>query len=153
MKSGFLVKLIIILIVVALFAMGVILALKEPTQQTSDQGGQGPTTTISTPRGNVEVKDFTRNPVERVGDVLALEENKDFSIVYFSEGNSFLITLNSQPVQEARNKAETALLDHLGIGKGEACNLNVSLTVPYDVDPNLAGKDYGLSFCVNSAGF
>jgi hypothetical protein len=108
---------------------------------------------IPTSKGDVKVKDFTKDPVEQTPDTTAIAETPDYQIAFFPKDSSFAIVLQSVPAQAARDKAEQALLDKLGIGIGEACKLQVSLTVPFGVVQNLAGKNYGLSFCPNGLPF
>ena len=46
-----------------------------------------------------------------------------------------------------RPQMEKDFLKTLGISEADACKLKVITNVPYDVNPDTAGIDYGLSFC------
>ncbi len=105
------------------------------------------TVAISTPKGAVTVNNFTLNPLSKTESSMELADTNDYQIIYFQKEGSFLITLASQPATAARIKAETAFLSILNINKEQACKLTVALKIPYSVDENLAGPDYGLSFC------
>lgn len=105
------------------------------------------TVAISTPKGNVLVNNFTQNILSRTESSMIIADTSDYQIVYFQKEGSFLITLASQPATAARIKAESAFLSILNISKEQACKLTVALKIPYSVDENLAGPDYGLSFC------
>lgn len=105
--------------------------------------------TLHTPSGPLEVKNFAKHPVETIGDVVAIAENADYHITYFVKDESFAIALLAKPLQRARDEAEAALLEALGVDRWHACSLKVTLAVPVDVDASLAGRDYGLSFCGN----
>lgn len=109
---------------------------------------------IETSGGSVRINNVYGNPVEVNPQKDALvKRTDDYDIVYLAKGESFLITLSRQPLEEARQKAENDFLGTLGISKDEACELNVSLKVPGNVDINLAGEDYGLSFCTHGRPF
>ncbi len=105
------------------------------------------TVAISTPKGAVVVNNFTQNVLSKTESSMTIADTNDYQIVYFQKEGSFLITLASQPATSARIKAETAFLSILNINKEQACKLTVALKIPYSVDENLAGPDYGLSFC------
>lgn len=102
---------------------------------------------ISTPKGNVIVNNFTQNVLSKTESSMTIADTNDYQIIYFQKEGNFLITLASQPATAARIKAETAFLSILNINKEQACKLTVALKIPYSVDENLAGPDYGLSFC------
>lgn len=108
---------------------------------------QSNTVTLPASGGDIKVNDFTRNPVQTATGAMEIAKTEQFNIVYFSEDQSFLITLTAKPLQEARDGAERSFLQKLGIREAEACRLKVSLTIPFDVDENLSGRNYGLSFC------
>lgn len=96
----------------------------------------------------VPVNDFfkTGKTVNKNGDVL-ITDNDQFQILYLKPFNQFLISILSPSYEEARIKAERQFLLSLGISMDEACRLNVRLNTPQFVNPELAGRDYPLSFC------
>ena len=147
-KNSTIYKIFGVAVVVALFAYSIINALlnssSKPPVATPPPAGQ---INISTNSGAVPVKDFTKNPAEAVNGNLAVQKTGQFTIDYYPQDQSFVISLSAQPIQKSRDAAEQALLSDLGLDQITACKLKVSLTVPFNVDNNLAGQDYGLSFC------
>lgn len=104
---------------------------------------------IQIPAGKIMVKNFTKEAVKQGEDTLLLRQNENFSILYFKTDQSFLIVLNSEPLKQNGALAEQELLKFLNIYEIEACTLKVSLTVPAEVNNKIAGKNYGLSFCLS----
>lgn len=124
--------------------------MQQKTPQTGDNSQQ---IVIKGNKGEVRLKNFYDQVKEQVGDTMVLAETKDFNIVYFKRDETFSVTLLSQPVTNARDLAENEFLKALGIDIGQACQLRVIERIPYSVDANLSGKDYGLSFCPNAVSF
>lgn len=112
-----------------------------------------PTIVVPAKNGAVPVNNVTQNPVQQVGDTVVFAQTDQYSIIYYQKEQTFSITISSQPAQPARDAAEAVLLQKLGISKDQSCNLIVTTYVPYDVDPNLSGQDYGLSFCPSGKAF
>lgn len=77
----------------------------------------------------------------------------DYSIVYFEDKTTFVVTIYKRPLSDTRLLAEQDLLKKLGLSEKEACNLNVNLGTIASVDENLSGKNFGLSFCPNGISF
>lgn len=103
---------------------------------------------IQSSAGITYTNNFYKTAVMKTDEALVLATNDRYDIVYyFRDGSSFLITINSLPIQENRLAAETDLLSILGITKKDACRLDVNTGVPGSTDPALAGTSYGLSFC------
>ncbi len=109
-------------------------------------------TAVQTRQGNLplQVNDFTQKAVQKTNDVAVINTSASYKLVYFFKDQSFLITLLSPPLGQARNLAENDLLKQLGISQQQACQLNVSVRVPGDVDGAYSGKELGLSFCAGS---
>lgn len=82
---------------------------------------------------------------------LLMDETSDFDMIFsnYNNQNSFLISIKSSNIEEARKKAEKKLIEILKVEKEEICSLNVYVAVPKYVDENLAGQNLGLSFCQN----
>lgn len=98
--------------------------------------------------GEVSVKDIYASPVELAGkEDVVVARSDHYEIIYYGKDESFVIAIKNKPVQNARDAAEQALLDALGITPQEACKLSVQLSVLGSVDLELAGQNYGLSFC------
>ncbi len=147
MKKSY-IKFIVIAVVTLLFFYSIYLA---SSQKQTPATLPTATSTLSIPvsGGNVQIKDVTKFPQLATGDTSVIEQNENFSIVYFSSDKSFIITILSQPLEQNRQLAEEEFLNKLQIQQTDACKLKVSLTVPASVNSQLAGQDYGLSFCPN----
>ncbi len=146
MKKPTLYKILAVLIVVILFFYSLIQVFR--SAQKSQNNNQNPGgLSISTQAGEVKVKDFTVKPKDETKDSITAEKSAGFSIAYFKNDQSFLITLEAEPLKQNRLLAEQELLKMLQIDEQSACRLKVSLVIPYEISPALSGKDYGLSFC------
>jgi len=110
-----------------------------------------PELTVDTITGPVTVDDFTKTPVEQVADTVIVARAAEFEIAYFEKEQTFTVLLLTTPLSSARLAAETALLEKLGVSKEEACRLKVSVMTIQSVDEQLAGKEFGLSFCSGAA--
>lgn len=91
--------------------------------------------------------DISVNAAYQFENDTVVRENSDYRITYFSETQEFLITFQSVPVEVARKKAEKGFLETLRVSKKEACKLSVKMVITYDIDPDLAGQEFPLSFC------
>ena len=116
----------------------------------------GSTITLQTSQGGVVVKNFYETPgmivyPEGVGTI-----KPDYDFYYDRERGFFSMVLSNpaKTPQEMRQEAENDFLALLGIGKDDACKLEVNLTVDPRVDPVIGGSiNYGLSFCLGSKTF
>ncbi|QQS61781.1 MAG: hypothetical protein IPN70_02590 [Candidatus Moraniibacteriota bacterium] len=86
-------------------------------------------------------------------------ENPDYVIYYFLKKSpngeikpegSVRIILQKKPFEELRALAEKDFLDKLALTKEDACQLDISETILFEIDPEHGGVDFGLSFCENS---
>jgi hypothetical protein len=109
---------------------------------------------FKTPRGDVSVNNFYKNPQTQVfeqgspGEYAILVNSGQYTMDYRNEDRSFGIVLNDPNLQVARRAAEKYFLEKLGITETQACKLVVSVGVPISVgDGNASGVDYHLSFC------
>ncbi|MDR3642100.1 MAG: hypothetical protein P4L74_00540 [Candidatus Doudnabacteria bacterium] len=148
-------KILIGVIVGGIFLFSIYLAVTSQKQVASPATVPitGPTLTVPAKGGSLPVSDFTKHPQEVLGATTVIKQNDNYSIVYFPVDQSFLITILAQPVQQNRDAAEQLLLSQLQVSEADACKLAVSLTVPAGVSEQLAGVDYGLSFCPNGKAF
>lgn len=73
-----------------------------------------------------------------------------FQILFQTIDGSYLLSLESEPLREARAKGEAALLGTLGVTKDEACQLKIRVGTSFDVNELYGAKDVGLSFCPGS---
>lgn len=101
----------------------------------------------------VEVKDFLANNSQTFDYGAVIAETEQFSIVYFSEDEGILITLTQKPLFEAQVAAEAELLEQLGVGREQACELKAYESVPINVDEAASGQNYPLSFCPGGNNF
>lgn len=147
MKNTTIYKIVGTLIVIVLFLYGLFQVLKNPGSKPNNADQNPAGIPISTPAGEVKVKDFTKTAVESTKDSMLAEKNQGFNIVYFKQDQAFAITLLTEPLAQNRDLAEQAFIKMLNISETDACRLKVSLSIPYDVSAQLSGTDYGLSFC------
>jgi len=95
----------------------------------------------------IEVNDFTKGiRPDRYGEYL-ISETENHQILYNSVSEAFLVTVLGTPFVSARQNAEEAFLEILGIDRENACKLQTSLTTPQFANPDFAGEGYALSFC------
>jgi hypothetical protein len=113
----------------------------------------GPTFQMGTSAGSVTVNNFYNDPTQVSQDrtSILIAQSSTYNITYYAPDSSFNIGILKGPVPEARTAAEAAFLTALGISKADACKLNVTIGVPYDVDPSYADRNLGLSFCSGGA--
>ena len=105
---------------------------------------------IVTLDGNVAVNNVYKQKIDDLSaGGISFRDNSEYYIAYYPQDQGFLIVLHGSDIQVARQKAESEFLQALGVEQDQACKLRVSLTVPESVNPNVAGGNYGLSFCPN----
>lgn len=98
--------------------------------------------------GTVNLNNVYRNSVENLSqNGVAFKDKSDYYMAYYPQNQGFLIVIRNPDIKSARGKAEADFLQTLDIDKTTACQLNISLSVPYSVNPAASGKEYGLSFC------
>lgn len=128
------------------------------TSSGTTTGGSTGSTTGTIPTGEkfsiqtrtgapIEIKNFYPTAVDVRNDYVLIKGNPDYDMLFFPKEDSFLITLNNADVHLARAEAESDFPVILGIPTPQACDLKVSLTIPFEVSEEYGGKDYGLSFC------
>ena len=96
----------------------------------------------------VEVNNFfsSSEKIDPQGDRELSQSNK-YSIQYFPQFNSFLISLNASPFEEVRSEAEQDFIKKLGLDEKTACKLPVNIATSQKANPGFAGRNYPLSFC------
>ncbi len=133
---------------IIIVALGYVLYRSYATPKSpAGSGNSANTVNIGTPAGNVKTRNFTLNPIKVVGSEMQLADTDEYQIIYYQQEQSFVILIQASPALTSRQHAEAAFLSNLQIDQASACKLNVSIKVPYSVDPKLAGPDYALSFC------
>ncbi len=97
---------------------------------------------ISAKGGLVEVNNFyLGNPEILEADVIGLHSGDAYSILYSMDSSVFWINYENSPDSRLRTESENALLKLLGIGREDACRLEVWETV------GNAPRKTSLSFC------
>lgn len=142
-----------IVLVVFLLGFSIYEAVKTGVNTSEPNKNPANNLTIPTTSGTVKIMDVTKNPVSKSEDTLVIAKTDNYDIVYFPKEQTFLITIESPSVNQARISAEQDLLKILNVGIADACRLKVVLSVPFDVNQDLSGKNYGLSFCPSGISF
>jgi hypothetical protein len=115
---------------------------------------QGKTTVPTIEQGAPAViKDPYKDASKVVSGNAEMRNTEYYDIVYIGDQKSFVITIKNSNLNDSRNKAEQAFLDSLGVSKNEACKLTVVLAVSPGANRDVAGRNYGLSFCPNGKPF
>lgn len=98
----------------------------------------------------VKIKDITKVALDtnKNGDLI-LASNEQYLISFLKQFNIFIITVNSAPFDQVSKDAENFFLATLGIKKEDACRLTVYVNMTKKVDPQKAGLNYNLSWCVD----
>lgn len=71
----------------------------------------------------------------------------EYKLLYLTQYQQFLITIIGSPFPKMRREAEEDFLLLIGVGKDEACKLDVVISTPFSANPDFAGESYPLSFC------
>lgn len=109
---------------------------------------------LKTKKGKVKINNIYTNPLENLSQSgITFLENDNYSADFYPQDQGFLLVIKDSDVQSARDMLEKDFLETLGISEEDACKLKVSLSVPYSVNKELAGGEYGLSFCPNGKKF
>ncbi|MFA5961412.1 MAG: hypothetical protein WC848_01875 [Parcubacteria group bacterium] len=113
------------------------------------------TFTIATQTGTVAVNNIYKLPDAKPLDLdgVNFKNTQYYYMAYYPKQQGFIIAMMDPNIQKAREIAESDFLDILGITKDQACQLNVSLTVPPTVNETASGGNYGLSFCPGETEF
>ncbi|MBU0732042.1 hypothetical protein KKC88_04140 [Patescibacteria group bacterium] len=105
---------------------------------------------IDTGQGMVYINDLLKNPVRKAGQKsVVFLEKAEYTMSYYPlpEPGEFIISISFPNPNVVRPQMEKDFLEAVGISETDACKLKVSANVPYAVNPDTAGIDYGLSFC------
>ncbi|MFA6973947.1 MAG: hypothetical protein WC238_04410 [Parcubacteria group bacterium] len=109
---------------------------------------------INTPSGDIETNNVYRESSEKLSlNGVSFQNNTDYSMSFYPNDKAFLIVIKNPDVKAARDKAEVELLKNLDITRETACRLTVITTIPFNINPHLSGKEYGLSFCPGAKTF
>jgi hypothetical protein len=112
------------------------------------------TLSVTAGKEKIKINDIYKDPVKIFSNSdIEFKETADYSFNYYADDQLFIITLTDKDVVTARAKAEKNFLSALNINQEQACKLNLQLTVPFSVSEDLAGINFGLSFCPNGKQF
>jgi hypothetical protein len=160
-----------VVLVVGIVAGAVLLFMRQgttvetPSQTQSPFGFSGgtataPTKSLALPLRDgtvVQTQDFTKqNQPDWAGSasgyLVGGGEQENFMILYFAPDapggqGEFLVNLNTEPIGDARRRAEAALKARLEMNDAELCKLAVSVRTAPGVSATYGGYDLGLSFC------
>lgn len=103
---------------------------------------------IIDPRTLPNVTDFGSGMFQ----VTALEPDTDqlFGVIFNDRNGSFAVSLDREPLAQARLAAEQYLLSMLGVSQAELCQLQVYIGTAVTVNPFFSGDNLGVSFCPGS---
>lgn len=85
--------------------------------------------------------------VDKEAEEYRLVETNEYSIVYQKKFDVFIISVTGTPFEQVREKAEQEFLSLTQSTERTACRLNVKIGTPFFANPDLAGKNFPLSFC------
>ncbi len=158
---------IVAVVVIVLIALGVFFLIQNngSNNPSASTAGTFPSVSTSTPapiavptsttitlgpsQGSVTVKNFYQSAASITKDqqTVAVADAPNYVIAYNVSDSSFAIALLSTPLQAARQAAESAFLNKLGISQQDACKLTVYEGVPASVSDQYVGQSFPLSFC------
>jgi hypothetical protein len=121
----------------------------------SDPNSQSDTIEITVDNGEVVTIDniIKKSEAVSIGESMysisgeSYIEPKQYSLVFNQENNSFAISLDSVPLDVARQQASDDILTLLNISITEACSLNMYVGVSFALDRVFSGQNLGLSYC------
>ena len=118
---------------------------------TTDATLGSETFTINTTSGPVEINDVLLNPdaVFAEGWGVLVKETPQYSISYFTGGQTFSIQILDADVNSALALAQQNFLTILGISKEDACKLDVRMQVQSRINDEFEGIDFWVSYCLN----
>ncbi len=76
-----------------------------------------------------------------------LVRGPEYQIIYQKSNDTFIISINDSPFEIVRKGAEEKFLSLIDASKDIACQLKVKIVTPAFANPELAGKNFPLSFC------
>lgn len=106
-----------------------------------------------------EVRDFLEDEVVvslgeglyQITPLSSSDETVYFEAIFNETDSSFAIALLERPFALSRQIAATEIKEKLGLPESVICEMNIFVGVPFDIDPNLAGQNLGLSYCPGAA--
>lgn len=100
---------------------------------------------------NIEMNDVTQGSNFGPSGEVVVRNDDDTYLVFSPESNIFWIEVSGSPYTESRKRSEMALLNDLGISRNEACFLNVNVSAPRVLHPDIGYVNPSLSFCSGPA--
>ncbi len=109
---------------------------------------------IHTRKGIIKINNVYKKSISELSNSgVAFADNNNYYMAFYPQDESFIVVIQNEDVFSARKAAEEDFLKILGISSGDACLLNISLRIPFDISEAYSGEDYGLSFCPNGKNF
>lgn len=130
-------------------------------EDTQDSNTDSETPTATTiPISYEETESVVKNSAHKKGEVTYRKilnkneilsytflERDAYTVSYFPDFDSILISITASPFQANRLEAEQDLLRTLSLSAQDACKIDVTITTPNFANPDHAGQVYRLSFC------
>lgn len=143
---------LLIIILVAVFILGAVTVIAVLTKQAATTTAQpnirGGKLLVDTPSGRVVTNNiYTNALINYPENGVGFAKSRFYMMSYSPTTDNFTIAIIDPDIKVATTVAEADFLRLLNITQIQACQLNVSLSVPYDVNPAYAGKSFSLSFC------
>lgn len=141
---------IILLVAVFILAAVTIIAVltKPAANNTTQPNIRGGKLLINTASGPVVANNiYTQALANYPDNAVEFVHTTFYDMSYYPADDGFLITLLDSNVKLASQLAEQDFLKQLNITQTQACQLRVTMAVPYSVNPAYAGKILGLSYC------
>jgi hypothetical protein len=99
----------------------------------------------------IEMNDVTQRSNFGPSGEVVVRNDDDTYLVFSPKSNIFWIEVSGSPYPESRKRSEMALLNELEISRNEACFLNVNVTAPRVLHPDIGRINPSLSFCSGPA--
>lgn len=140
-------KTILIIILIA-FALSIIIWFS-----TSGSNSLDINNTYELPTGSqINIENIPSDYKETAEGVYAVsDDNEDgdqpYTIFYYTETDSYAVSLNKEPLAEIRKQAELYLLSTSGLTQEQLCKNGGFVGTTYDINHQYAGVNLGFSFC------
>lgn len=73
--------------------------------------------------------------------------NPEYAAYYYTGDQSVRIIVYGEASVQTRRDAEAVFLEKLGISRTQACEMDVTIAISEEADPDRAGENLPLSFC------
>ncbi|PIW36994.1 MAG: hypothetical protein COW24_02420 [Candidatus Kerfeldbacteria bacterium CG15_BIG_FIL_POST_REV_8_21_14_020_45_12] len=98
--------------------------------------------------GDVSIADIYKLTSDRLPEnTIIFLKDPDFEVMYSPETQGFAITALARDLKSVASRAESKLVQTLDISTEQACTLDIWISVPYSINPDLSGRQYKLPSC------